>query len=86
MTRSARPALLAGYAVAFAVALLALVAAFGYLGPIELVAAGVLAIPVTALGARLLVPDGALDLEPDHEPLLELEALDPAEPAPATAP
>lgn len=54
MTRPRRLALALGYVVAFAVVLLALIAAFGYLGAWELAVAAVLAVPTTGLGDRLV--------------------------------
>lgn len=54
MSRPRRAALVAGYAVSFVAVLLALIAAFGYLGAWEVVLAAALAVPTTAAGDRAL--------------------------------
>ncbi|MDO9409252.1 hypothetical protein [Patulibacter sp.] len=71
MTRTSRPALAAGYLVAYAAVQLGLIAVFGYVGPLEIVVAAVLAVPVTIGGARLLAADlePELDLEFDLAPV-----------------
>jgi hypothetical protein len=84
MTRTLHPAFVAGYAVAFVVVMLGLVVVFGYAGPIEFVAAAVLAVPVTAAGARALSRSVDLDLEPEAVDPGELAA-EQAEPSPSLA-
>jgi len=64
MNRLRRQALAAGYVVALLVTLLSLVTAFGYVGAWEVVAAAVLAVPVTAVGARMVRAGLAAGVDP----------------------
>jgi hypothetical protein len=70
MTRTSRPALAAGYLVAFAAVQLGLIVVFGYVGPLEVVAAALLAVPVTVLAGRALRAgsDAEGDLDAELEP------------------
>jgi hypothetical protein len=83
MPRTSRPALAAGYLVAFAIVQLGLIVVFGYVGPLEVVAAALLAVPVTVLGARLL--RSGIEAGSDLDVELEQALGDVAEPQPAAA-
>ena len=83
MPRTSRPALAAGYLVAFAAVQLGLIVVFGYVGPLEVVAAALLAVPVTVLGGRVL--RAGIDAEGDLDLELEQALGDAPEPQAAAA-